>query len=512
MSIKYQVSSIKIGQKTIYSFCKVIGHVIKPGVHQAHSLLRSALRPMPNAHRPMPKTLRPLLFALLLFLSGTCVYANVALPAIFSDHMVLKQNTTVKMWGWANPTEKVKIISSWSSDTIETVGSNMAKWEVDIQTPDAGGPYSITVQGYNTLKIEDVLVGEVWLASGQSNMEWTTSSGIVDGEKQKEQANYPDIRLFTVYKRSSEFPSYDLDGEWVVCTPETMQWFSAVGYFFGRKIYDNLQVPVGLICSAWGGTPIEAWINKEQIDEDEELKTSAASLKEVPWGPVKSGVIYNAMSHPLMPFGLSGILWYQGEANTENASTYSRMLSTLIHSWRDEFKQDLPFFFAQIAPYNDYWADSGVQVREQQRRTLSVPNTGMIVLSDIGDTTNIHPKRKVEVGERFADLALNRVYGKKEFPESGPLFNHIDISGNKVTVKFDYNKGLFVKGKSLTYFEMAGADGKWYPAKAKIKSGDVILSCSKVKVPVDVRFAWSNSAVPNLFNGDDLPASCYTTK
>ncbi len=466
----------------------------------------------PIAQCPLPFALRSLLFAFLLFLFAIGVKANVALPAIFSDHMVLKQNATVNLWGWANPTEKVTITTSWSVDTIVVEGSNLATWETELKTPSAGGPHTITLQGYNKVVINDILIGEVWLASGQSNMEWTTSSGIVDGEKYQEEANCPSIRLFTVYKRSDKFPSYDVDGEWVVCTPQTMQWFSAIAYFFGRKLNANLNVPVGLICSAWGGTPIEAWIFGEKIDEDEELWRSAVTLKEVPWGPVKPGLIYNAMIHPLMSFSLSGILWYQGESNTDNPDTYEKMLTTLIQSWRTEFDQDLPFYFAQIAPYNGYGGDSGVQIRDAQRRTLAVPNTGMVVISDVGDTTNIHPKRKFEVGERFADLALNKVYGRKEFAGSGPLFKEIDINKDKVIVRFDYNEGLYVKGKELKYFEIAGIDGKWYPAKAKIKNGDVIVSSTDVNKPVDVRFAWRNSAVPNLFNEDNLPASCFTTK
>ncbi len=445
-------------------------------------------------------------------LISTATYANVKMPAIWSNHMVLQQNSKVKIWGWANPTENIKITTSWNLDTIETVGDNQAKWEAYINTPEAGGAYSISIQGYNKVEIKDILIGEVWLASGQSNMEWTTSSGIIDGDKQKQEANYPNIRLFTVYKRSDVFPSYDVDGQWLVCSPETMQWFSAIGYFFGRKLHENLKVPVGIICSAWGGTPIEAWIPKDKIEGDKSLMQSSNKLKEVAWGPVKPGRIYNAMIHPLMPFTLAGILWYQGESNTDNPEYYSKKLSTMIGCWRDEFKQDLPFYFAQIAPFNGYSNDSGVQIRDQQRRTLSVENTGMIVLSDVGDTTCIHPKHKIEVGERFADLALNKVYGKSDFAVSGPLFKSYDVSGNKVVVKFDYNNGLYIKGKVLNYFEVAGDDGKWYPAKARIKKGDVVLSASGVKKPVNVRFAWKNSAVPNLFNSDGLPASCFTTK
>jgi sialate O-acetylesterase len=457
-------------------------------------------------------TYKPILsLSILLFLS-ILTKANVSLPAIYGDHMVLQQNTTVNLWGWGHPTEEIEVTTSWSEDTLKTVVDPNANWSVKLKTPKAGGPHQIYIQGYNKVSVEDILIGEVWLLSGQSNMEWTTSSGVLNSEEEVKQATNDQIRFFKVANRTSKCISYDVEGQWVVCSPETMPHFSAVGYFFGKKVQENLKVPIGLISSNWGGTPIETWIPKESILSDIELEAAANKLSNVPWAPIEPGVVYNTQIYPILRFSIAGTLWYQGEANTENTDTYTKMMATMIESWRKGFGIHFPFYFAQIAPFAEYGAFSGVEIRDAQRRALSIPGTGMVVTSDIGDTSDIHPRNKIDVGYRFADLALNKTYHLKEFPVSGPLYKDFTIDKSKVIVEFDYHKGLYNTDKQLNGFELAGEDGNWHSAQAKIQDEKVVVSSAKVTNPKQVRYGWKNAATPNLFNFYDLPASCFTTE
>ncbi len=438
--------------------------------------------------------------------------ANVVLPAVFSNHMVLQQNAEVTVWGWAKPNEEVTVTGSWNNQPVKVKTGNLAKWQVKLKTPAAGGPYTMKVKGYNALTVEDVLIGEVWLCSGQSNMEKTPGSGI-DNKAEVEQANFPFIRLFTVANRTADHPQLDVVGKWVVCTPETAIEFSAVGFFFGKKLHQQLNVPVGLIHSSWGGTPGEVWVNADTIAADPVLAEAAAKLSEVEWGPVKPGKAYNAMIAPLIPYKLAGVLWYQGESNTDNSQEYAQLLPALIRDWRSEWGSDFPFYFVQIGPWTyNQPGYSGVLLRDAQRQSLRVPNTGMAVISDlVGDATNLHPTNKKDVGLRLAYWALNKTYGMKDIPFSGPLYNHIKGEGNKVRVYFDYAEGLTSKGGKPTMFEVAGPDRTFYPAVAKIDGETVVLKSKQVKHPVAVRFGWSNTANPNLVNKAGLPASSFRT-
>jgi len=426
--------------------------------------------------------------------------------------MVMQQNSEVKLWGWGKPMEKIKVSTSWSKDTLETVTSNNAKWEVVIKTPKAGGPYTIKIEGYNSVLIDDILMGEVWLLSGQSNMEWKTSFGINNIGEEVKNADNNEIRFFSVTLKTSSTKCIDVSGQWLKCSPESMNDFSAIGYFFGKKLNNTLKIPVGLISSNWGGTPIETWIPEKEILASNELTESAQKVPYFPWAPNMPGCVYNAMIEPIMPFPLKGVLWYQGEANVDNVETYTQSLETLVSSWRKGFESNFSFYYAQIAPYMHYATEAGVKVREAQRRALaSIPNSGMVVLSDIGDTLDIHPRNKIDAGERFADLALNKSYGVNEFSMSGPLFKDFTIKGAEVEVVFDYAEGLHCDESELKYFELAGEDGTWYSAKARIKNEKVILVSKAVKHPVNVRFAWTNAATPKLFNKHNLPTSCFTT-
>jgi len=453
-----------------------------------------------------------LLGAIIVLLSFETATGNVSMPGIFSDNMVLQQKSDVVIWGWANTYEKVIITNDWNDSEISAVADNQGKWKLVLKTPAAGGPYNIHIRGFNEITIKNVLIGEVWLCSGQSNMEWSAGSGINNGPEEIKKALYPKIRFFSVYHSTSLFPQDQLTGEWVECTPETMKSFSIIGYFFGQKLNTELSVPVGIINSSWGGTAAEAWMPEEVIQNDDYLKEASALQKPVPWGPVEPGRIYNSMIHPILQFRIAGVLWYQGEANTVNAYAYTDILASLIYSWRDLWGYEFPFYFAQIAPYKYGKPFEGVLVRDAQRRVLDLPNTGMIVLSDIGDTTNIHPKNKKDAAMRFASLALNRYYKSAKLQDSGPLYKDISIENGKAIVTFDYSEGLHMVGSKLTCFEIAGSDMVFYPANAQIKDQKVIVQSDKVKAPMAVRFAWSNTATPNLFNAANLPASCFTTE
>lgn len=448
---------------------------------------------------------------LLLFLCSLSSGFAVSLPAIFGDHMVLQQNSEIVIWGWGKSLEEITVTPSWNGESISTVANADAEWRVTLQTPKAGGPYTITVKGYNTIILNDILLGEVWICSGQSNMEWSARAGI-DNADQIEKANHPEIRFFNVKHRTADHPQLDLDGNWAVSTPESTIDFSAIAYFFGRELHKNLDVPIGLINSSWGGTPAEVWVHKDTIAENATLASEAAKIQEMPWGPKDSGKSYNAMISPLIPYRIAGALWYQGETNTYSPQTYTELLSTLISSWRAAWGYDFPFYYVQIAPYNYGRALEGAVLRDAQRKTLTVPNTGMVVISDIGNVEDIHPRNKLDVGVRLANLALNKSYDKNNLPASGPLYKKMEVEGKKIRIDFDYaDQGLVAKGGKLTSFEIAGEDQKFFPADAKIDDGSVLVWSKAVKKPVAVRFAFTNKASPNLFNKEGLPASTFRT-
>jgi sialate O-acetylesterase len=438
--------------------------------------------------------------------------ANISLPEIFSDNMVLQQKSDVIFWGWARPGEKVVIKADWMSEEISVLGNVQGTWKITVKTPSAGGPFNIDIKGQNEIVLKNVLIGEVWLCSGQSNMEMSAQWGIDNKEEEIKNASYPEIRLFTVNTSTSLFPQDHFSGNWSICTPDVMKNFSAIGYFFARKLNKELGVPIGIINSSWGGTPAESWMPEDATQKDDFLREAAAKQKTVPWGPVEPARIYNAMISPMIPFHIAGALWYQGEANTINYYAYKQLLSALITSWRDKWGYEFPFYYAQIAPYKYGNPFEGVEVRDAQRRVLDVPNTGMAILSDLCDTLNIHPKNKQDAALRLANIALNRYYKTVKLEDSGPLFKGITIDKNKAIISFDHSEGLHAAGDKLTYFEIAGDDKIFYPAEAKIKNGQVIVQSKKVKSPVAVRFAWRNTATPNLFNGANLPASCFITE
>lgn len=454
-----------------------------------------------------------IVFVLFLILSNT-TFANVTLPNVFLDNMVLQRNTEVTIWGWANPQEEVVITPSWNHQEYKIKASNQAKWEINIPTPKEGGPYTISIKGYNELVLKNILIGEVWICSGQSNMEMSASWGIANGKDEVKNATNPNIRFFAVPKLTATTPQNNLSGNWTECTPETMKNFSATGYFFAKRLQEDLKnVPIGLIGSNWGGTPAEIWTSEEVIQNDAVLLESAKTRKEESYGPNQPGRAFNAMIYPLAKFKIAGVIWYQGESNV-GSSVYDKTFSALINSWRKLWNYEFPFYYVQIAPYQ-YGENhfGGAIIRDAQRKVLQeVPNTAMAMTSDISPIDNIHPKDKKSVGTRLANLALTNTYKTNTALVNGPLYNGIKIEKNKVVVSFDYADGLHFTTKKCNQFEISGDDNVFYEAVAIIKNNTVILKSAQVKHPVKVRFAWKNTAQSELFNKANLPASSFLSE
>jgi sialate O-acetylesterase len=631
-----------------------------------------------------------------LLIVASPLLADVRLPSIIGDDMVLQQNIDVPIWGWSNPGEAVAVQVSWLTSPVTAKADQQGTWMVNLKTPQAGGPYTITIKGENTVLLKNVMVGEVWICAGQSNMEMGIGA-VNNAEQEIKAANYPNIRLFHVKRKISSEPVRQTDGKWYLCSPESISsqgdWagFSAAGYFFGREIHRKLNIPIGLIQVAWGGTPAEAWISRETLLSDpdfepivkkipqkyssEEIRQSEQELEQwfkrlnapdpgekagwmnpdmdeqgwktmqlpqtwenaglwldgVVWfrknvtipsawvgkelilelGPIddkdttwvngkevgqtnswdanreyripsllisseknviavrvfdsggqggiygaanqlkfypaggsaekgislagdwlykvgvdpgtkpelkgqnpnKPTVLYNGMITPLIPYGIRGVVWYQGESNAERAFQYRKLFPAVIKNWRTAWNQgDFPFYFVQIAPFNSWYKPfEGAELREAQLMALSVPNTGMAITSDIGNLNDVHPQNKQEVGRRLTLWALAKTYGH-DIVYSGPLYKSMRVEDDKIRIFFNYSDGgLMTKGPRLTCFTIAGSDRRFVEAEAVIDGNTVVVSSDKVKHPVAVRFAWSNTDEPNLFNKADLPASLFRT-
>ncbi|SDC03281.1 sialate O-acetylesterase [Niabella drilacis] len=488
-----------------------------------------------------------------LLVSGS-INAAVKLPAVIADHMVLQQRTTVALWGWATPGERIRIQCSWNRQPVTVMAGMDGRWIAHVKTIAAGGPYTIRFNGTNVIEINDVLLGEVWLCSGQSNMEFPLAkqkawrTGVTGYEEEVAKASDPRLRLFTVQQEVAGTPRPDLQGSWAPTTPETAATFSAVAYYFGKEIREATGVPVGLIHSSWGGTPAESWTRKEVLDtgrefrrildryetavktypeelakygqeRDQWLKDSATHperLRKKPARPLepeqnsKSPTkLYNAMIHPLIPFTLKGVIWYQGESNAGRAYQYRQLFPAMIRSWRKEWKADFPFYFVQIAPHYQ----QNPEIREAQLLTYkTVAGTGMAVITDAGDSLNIHPRNKAVVGHRLALWALAKNYGKKNLVYSGPLYESARQEGNKMRVRFSFaDGGLVAKDGLLTGFTIAGTDRQFVPATAVIEGNTVVVKSDAVAKPVAVRFGWSRVPHAVLYNKAGLPASPFRT-
>jgi len=490
------------------------------------------------------------------------VFADVKLPAVISNNMVLQQGIKVPIWGWAGPGEVILVKFAGQAKYAKADASG--KWFVkldELKVTEKQAGMTMTVSGQNNIEISNVLVGEVWLCSGQSNMQMTMAQtesckygGVIGAEQEIASANYPNIRLFTVEQKSAQLPQSDCKGEWLQCSPRTVTGFSAAAYFFGRQLYNKLNVPIGLINTSWGATPVEAWMSRQTLKSDAdfepifkryadevakypqakkeydqkikeweesvaEAKTGNKPLPEEPPSPHGPGHksspvgLYNAMVWPLMPYAIKGVIWYQGEANRSRAYQYRKLFAAMIKSWRDKWGQgDFPFYYVQIAPFMYKEAEPvAAELREAQLMTLSVPNTGMAVTADIGDANSIHPKNKQEVGRRLALWALAKTYGKKPV-YCGPIYNSMKIDGSRIILSFNYAEGgLVSKSVPLKGFTIAAADGKFVPADAEIIGETVAVSSKEIANPAAVRYGWENNPVCSLYNKEGLPASPFRT-
>lgn len=452
-----------------------------------------------------------LLFTTVTFLT---VRAEIRLPSIIGNHMVLQQKGEAKIWGWCDPGEKIKITTGWDTATYNTAGSSGAKWNLIIKTPVAGGPYTLTIEGHNKIILEDILIGEVWDCSGQSNMEMNYSWGIKQYTADVENATNKSIRFFHIPRLTAEYPQEDTKGQWVVCNPEDMKQFSLAGYFFGQKLQEVLSVPVGLIEASWGGTPAEAWTPKDSIEGNPVLKEAANRLTPSAGWPVNPAATYNAMIYPITGFTIAGVIWYQGEANVGTANTYELLFSTMISSWRKAWQKDFPFYFVQIAPFAGYGNNiSGALLQEAQNKTTALPKTGVIVINDlVTDVKDIHPKDKKDVGIRLANYALAEVYGKKEVAYKNPVYKSMKIEKEKIRIYFeDADNGLVTKNGTPAEFYIAGDNKIFMPATAKIEGNSVLVWNKEIKNPVAVRFGFTNASIPNLFTKEGLPVNIFRT-
>jgi sialate O-acetylesterase len=631
---------------------------------------------------------------------GAASHADVTLPALISNNMVLQRDTQVAIWGWAQPGERVRVQAEWAEAGVETVSDDRGHWRVYVDTPGAGGPYALTVAGDTVSKLENIMIGEVWLCSGQSNMEWPVSASL-RAESEIASARFPTIRLFTVPNRKSLHQRIDCRAEWLECAPETAAGFSAVGYFFGRRLHEELDVPIGLISADWGGTVIEAWMSESAIstfsefddtlqivralrdpnrrgdlvqemnrrwwdglddlgpdapgdawagtgyvdgdwgtmrlpatweqdgldefdgiirfrrtielpaswdgrpavlelgpidDRDDAwvngvhvgstreagrwndprqydvargvlqaganviavrafdtgglggingrpeqmvltpadesgpepislsgewrylVGTPASKLPPLPstvgLGPNTPTVLFNGMIAPLIPFGMRGVIWYQGESNRLRPAQYQELFPALIGQWRGDWGLgDFPFYFVQIAPFR-YGGDRGeaAALREAQAMTQRTPGTGMVVTTDIGNPHDIHPRNKQEVGRRLALWALAGTYGQPDLVHSGPIYGSMTVEGSSIRIAFDHvGGGLECRGAALTHFQIAGRDRQFIEAAAVIDGNSVVVSSPDVPEPIAVRFAWEAAPEPNLFNAEGLPASPFRT-
>lgn len=496
---------------------------------------------------------------------GATAAADVRLPAVFSDHMVVQSGVQAPVWGWADAGEKVQV--SLAGQKAEATADEQGRWIVRFKRMKAGGPHEMTVTGKNSLTVKDVLVGEVWLCSGQSNMAMPVS-GVTkrpvpgqDGERDIATADYPGIRMFAVERKTASEPQHDCMGAWVVCSTGTVGAFSATAYFFGRQLHQDLKAPVGLINSSWGGTPAEAWTARKSLEADPELAPivqksdgypgrypqlaadyekllqakqetnkvlKAQGKPELPLprkpaepdkNPHLASTLYNGMIAPLVPYGIRGAIWYQGESNAGRAYQYRRLLPAMIRNWRECWKQEFPFGVVQLPnfmkPQTEPSEDTShwPELREAQLMTCkSVPKAGIAVTIDVGEENDIHPLNKQDVGKRLALWALNRVY-EKDVACSGPIYRAMKKEGNSIRVSFDHADGLAYSGgdKNIRALAVAGADKVFHWAKARIERRALVVFSEEVPDPVAVRYGWANNPSCNLCNSAGLPASPFRT-
>lgn len=460
------------------------------------------------------------------FLSFSIAKADVKLGSLFTDNMVLQQKALVPIWGWADAGKKVKVSTSWNGKNYSSAADASGKWLIKVETPGAGGPYDITISDGKAIKLTNVLIGEVWICGGQSNMEMpmkgfkgqpilNSNDAILHSKNNK-------IRLYTVPRSSiTERQANSKPSAWKLAEPESVSNFSATGYYFGRLLNEMLDVPIGLINVSFSGSYVEAWMSPENLKQFPEVKIPAKgdTIKAVSRTPT---TLYNGMLYPITGYGIKGGIYYQGESNYERPDRYEEMFPAMIKEWRQLWGQgEFPFYYVQIAPYNYEQLPpynkggkfNSAYLRDAQRKSLAkIPNSAMAVVLDIGEENNIHPANKEAGGKRLALLALANTYGLKGFGSVSPLYKSMAVKGNEVTLSFEHvPNGLTSFGKDISTFEVAGADKVFHPAKAKINGSSVTVSAANVKNPVAVRYAFKDFVVGDLFSTEGLPASSFRT-
>lgn len=495
------------------------------------------------------KTLCAFLLAVMCLCAS--LHAEIRLPHLLSDHAVLQRDRPVHLWGWSAP--EARLTLHFHAQTLQATANLLGAWSATLMPENAGGPYLLTIDGDGHAEVRDILMGDVWFASGQSNMEIPLSgfgagAPIKNGAEEIAAANHPEIRLLLEERKSSDIPVEDIAGTWTTCTPEAAAKFSAVAYFFGREIAAREHVAIGLVDATWGGTPADAWVSLDTLGTDAQLLPAfraraafAAAQADMapqlemekredvaaaaagrfapkhPWRPFEASWVpaglYNGMISPVTPFTLKGFLWYQGETNSGEgrADFYATLFPALIRDWRMHFGQgELPFLFVQISSANapnEHW---GI-VRDAQRRALSLRNTAMAVTLDVGLAENVHPPDKQTVGARLALAARAMVYGEA-VPYVSPLPWEVTVQPGALRVWFDHAEGLSSRGKPLDGFEIAGADHRFVPATAKLEGTSVVVAAPQIATPMYVRYLWQNFPPAPLYNGAGLPASTFSSE
>lgn len=455
---------------------------------------------------------------LVLTLSSGTLFAKITLPAIFCDNMVMQQQTEASVWGKADRNASVRVTTSWNGKSYSTKAASDGSWKVKVATPKAGGPYELTVSDGSAVRIKNVLIGEVWVCSGQSNMEMAMkgyrNQPILGSAEAVALSSNPAIRLITVKRATSLTPLDDFTGSWSLCEPENVYEFSATAYFFGLMLNKALHVPVGLINTSWGGTRIEPWISETGCRNFDWVKIPDKKPVEN-LSQQTPTVLFNAMINPIVGYGIRGAIWYQGESNRNEAAEYRKLLPGLVENWRSEWGiGEFPFYYMQIAPF-DYGTEglSSAYLREAQlKASTAIKNIGMACIMDIGEKDCIHPANKQAGSNRLAMLALENTYGIKGVTGQSPVFREMKISEGVVKITFDHApNGLTSYGKELSCFEVAGANKRFFPARAFITGSGVTVFSPAVPEPVAVRYAFRDFVVGDLFATNGLPVSSFRT-
>ena len=446
------------------------------------------------------------------------VAAKVTLPSVIDHHMVLQRETQVPLWGETRSHQKVTITTSWNNWVYTVKADAQGAWKVKVQTPKAGGPFQIHFNDGELLVLTDILIGEVWVCAGQSNMEMPVqgfrNQPVLHSNEILLDADNGQIRLFQLERAASMKPQPNGKAVlWQESNAESVRGFSAVGYQFAKILQEKLGVPIGIIGTYWGGTKIEAWMNRKSLQPFQDISVPADTVGT---GKNTPTALYNAMVHPLVGFGIRGMIWYQGEQNRMNPHQYDQLMLSMVNSWRNLWNQgEWPFYFVQIAPfgYKDKLGPAAPIREAQEKAARLLPNSGMVVSMDVGEEANIHPANKTAISRRLAYWALAKTYHKKGIAFASPTFKSMEVKDNgTIAIKFDHAPlGLTSHGKALSAFEVAGADQQFYPAKARITGDGVWVSSDQVKKPVAVRYAYKDWVIGDLFNTSGLPVVPFRT-